>query len=359
MDFKSAKKSPTLKDIAKEAGVSNMTVHRYLNPRTRAQVASVKRARIEMALQKLGMPNPFAKKRRAFEKYRIGILTSLSKHVMQSGYHMGLLSGTLDRVFRTGHELEFFQLKENKTYDSIEEILAEYGVDGVLIITWRMDLEIIRLIEKAPASLPLIVFNDYYEKFPGNILYVDPKEGMNLAVSYLMEKKYKKIGLLARPTEITFEVGERKVRLPSIDGKDKRQGFIDAIKEKKLQFREDWIHECDSYKDTDGYNEMKAWIKEGKPKLPRAIICANDELALGAMKALKEVKLWCPEKMALVGYDDIERGRMVSPSLTTIRQPLYQMGQEAVDILIEKIEFQSKEPVQKQYAPELIVRQTA
>ena len=352
------KKKASLADIAKAAGVSKMTVSRYLNPRKRMEVAPVKRAKIEVAIQKLDYtPNIFARKRRALEKYRIGILTSLSKHIMQSGYHMGLVSGILDRVFRTGHELELFQLKDDRTYDNVEEILSEHGVDGLLIITWRMDLDIIRLIEKSRPSLPLIVFNDYYSKFPGNSLYVDPREGMELAVSYLAEKDYRKIGYLGRPNEIVFEVGERKVRLPSVDGKEKLEGFLEAMKEKKLLIRKQWIRECDSYKDSDGYNEMKTWIKEGK--LPRAIVCANDELALGAMRALKEVKMWCPEKMALIGYDDIERGRMVSPSLTTIRQPLYQMGQESVDILIEKIEFQGKEAVQKRYAPELIVRQTA
>ncbi len=352
------KKKASIADIAEAAGVSKMTVSRYLNPRKRTEVAPVKRAKIEMAMQKLDYtPNIFARKRRAQEKYKIGILTSLSKHIMQSGYHMGLLSGILDRVFRTGHELELFQLKEDRTYDNLEEILSEHGVDGLLIVTWRMDLETIRLIERTKPSLPLVVFNDYYQKFPGNILYVDPREGMELAVSYLAEKKYKKIGYLGRPTEIVFHIGERKVRLPSIDGKEKLEGFIEAMKEKKLLVKKEWLRECDSYKDTDGYNEMKAWIKEGK--LPKAIVCANDELALGAMKALKEVKMWSPEKMAIIGYDDIERGRVVSPSLTTIRQPLYQMGQEAVDILIEKTEFQGKEPVQKRYAPELIVRQTA
>src|SRR3989338_610521 len=203
MGSRNLKKKASLTDIAEAAGVSKMTVSRYLNPRKRMEVASVKRAKIEMAMQNLDYtPNIFARKRRAIEKYRIGILTSLSKHVMQSGYHMGLLSGTLDRVFRTGHELEFFQLKENKTYDSLEEILNEYAVDGVLIVTWRMDLELIRLVEKAPASLPLVVFNDYFSKFQGNNLYVDPKEGMKLAVTYLAEKNYRKVGYLGRPTEI-------------------------------------------------------------------------------------------------------------------------------------------------------------
>lgn len=358
MGSKNLKKKASLTDIAEAAGVSKMTVSRYLNPRKRMEVASVKRAKIEMAMQKLDYtPNIFARKRRAIEKYRIGILTSLSKHIMQSGYHMGLLSGILDRVFRTGHELDIFQLKENFPYNRLEEILSEHGVDGLLIVTWRMDLDLIKLVEKTSPKLPLLVFNDYYPKLNSNILYVDPREGMKLSVSYLAEKGYRKIGFLTRPSEITFKVQEKTIRLPSIDGQEKREGFIEAMKEKKFTVRNDWIRVCDSYKDTDSYNEMKKWIKEGK--LPRAIICANDEMALGAMKALKEAKLWCPEKMALVGYDDIERGRVVSPSLTTIRQPLYQMGQESVDVLIEKIEFQDKDPVQRRYVPELIARQTA
>ena len=358
MGSRNLKKKASLTDIAAAAGVSKMTVSRYLNPRKRMEVASVKRAKIEMAMQKLDYtPNIFARKRRAIEKYRIGILTSLSKHIMQSGYHMGLLSGILDRVFRTGHELDIFQLKENFLYNRLEEILSEHGVDGLLIVTWRMDRELIKLVEKTSPKLPLVVFNDYYPKLNSNILYVDPREGMKLSVSYLAEKGYRKIGFLTRPSEIIFKEDQKTIKLPSVDGREKLQGFIDAMKEKKLTVRNDWIRECISYKDTDSYNEMKEWIKEGK--LPRAIICANDEMALGAMKALKEAKLWCPEKIALVGYDDIERGRVVSPSLTTIRQPLYQMGQESVDVLIEKIEFQDKEPVQRRYVPELIARQTA
>ena len=105
MSSKHYKKKASLKDIAEAAGVSKMTVSRYLNPRKRMEVAPEKRAKIEMAIQKVDYtPNIFARKQRAREKYRIGILTSLSKHIMQSGYHMGLLSGILDRVFRTGHE---------------------------------------------------------------------------------------------------------------------------------------------------------------------------------------------------------------------------------------------------------------
>src|SRR5690349_13640811 len=125
---KHLKRKASLTDIAKAAGVSKMTVSRYLNPRKRMEVAPVKRAKIEVAIQKLDYtPNIFARKRRALEKYRVGILTSLSKHIMQSGYHMGLVSGILDRVFRTGHELELFQLKEDRTYDNVEEILSEHG----------------------------------------------------------------------------------------------------------------------------------------------------------------------------------------------------------------------------------------
>ena len=108
--------------------------------------------------------------------------------------------------------------------------------------------------------------------------------------------------------------------------------------------------------------EKSFWIKEPEGSQCRRcsgamvqLLSYYNEKAMGQLV----IRFWCPEKIALVGYDDIERGRVVSPSLTTIRQPLYQMGQESVDVLIEKIEFQDKEPVQRRYAPELIARQTA
>ncbi len=355
--FQSPKKRPSMKDVAREAGVSTMSVTRFLNTRKRMELSPETRARIELAIQKLAYaPSPFARKRNAREKYTFGLLTSLSKEIMKSGYHMGILGGIVDRVFQTGHAIKFFHYA-NRPYERLEEILYEQGVDGLLIITWRMEPSLVRLVGKSPVDLPLIIFNDYTEELKTNILYTDVRTGMKTAVSYLVSKGYSKIGLIKAPSELLFQNGGESEMLPSMDIQEKHKGFLAALKEYSLLKKQSWIRECPTYKESDAYTVMKKWIQTGN--LPEAIICTNDEMALGALKALKEAKLWCPEKIALMGFDDIDRGRCISPSLTTMRQPLHQMGSDAVDSLIDRIQFPEHKPIQKRYDAELVPRQTA
>ena len=98
-------------------------------------------------------------------------------------------------------------------------------------------------------------------------------------------------------------------------------------------------------------------IQNEKP-LPRAVLCFNDDIAIGAIKALKESWISCPGQVAVLGYDGIDRGKYVDPPLTTIRQPLGPMGEEMVRVLMGLIEGKLKGSVQKVFAPELVVRQS-
>jgi DNA-binding LacI/PurR family transcriptional regulator len=93
--------------------------------------------------------------------------------------------------------------------------------------------------------------------------------------------------------------------------------------------------------------------------LPRAVLCFNDDIAIGALKALKESWIKCPEEVAVIGYDGIERGKYVGPPLTTVRQPLERMGREMVNILAGIIEKKLQPPVQREFFPELVIRQSA
>ncbi len=102
---------------------------------------------------------------------------------------------------------------------------------------------------------------------------------------------------------------------------------------------------------------MKKWLRE--KNFPEAIVCGNDDLAFGALKALKESGKRAPQDMAVIGFDDNERAKSFSPPLTTLRQPLAQMGKDAVDILTRQIECPSSRPISKRYLPKLIVRKTA
>ncbi|HOW87074.1 MAG TPA: LacI family DNA-binding transcriptional regulator [Candidatus Omnitrophota bacterium] len=352
-----SKERPSIQDVAREAETSQATITRYLSPRTRHTVRADLRARIELAIQKLGYkPMAFARLRRALRKYNIGVLTSLSKDIIHSGYHMGIMAGIVDQIFRTGHDLKLFRMKE-KQLARAEDLFGEYGVDGLIVITWRFNPHLIHLIENCPADLPLVVMNDFESNLKTNILYTDVREGMKIAVSYLAGRGYKRIGYLARPKAAVFETDGKELHQNCVDAEEKLKGFQEGIKENKLLLKPQWIRECVTYREADAYNKMKEWIEEGN--LPRAICCGNDDIAIGALKALKEAKLWCPEKIALMGFDDIEKGKVISPSLTTVKQPLYQIGQDAVGLVIDKIEFGDEEAVQRRYVPEIVARQTA
>jgi len=98
---------------------------------------------------------------------------------------------------------------------------------------------------------------------------------------------------------------------------------------------------------------MKEWLRE--KDLPEAIVCGNDDLAFGALKAMKAAGKVLP----VIGFDDNKRAASFDPSLTTIRQPLRRMGKDAVDILVRQIKGSPGWPVSKKYLPKLIVRKSA
>ena len=357
MSFEKSKRKPTMADVAREAGVSRISVIRFFNTRKRMDISPETRAKIELAIQKLAYaPSPFARKRHPREKFTFGLLTSLSKEIMKSGYHMGILGGICDRVFKTGHALRFFHFSD-RPYERLEDIFFEQGLDGLLIITWRIEPSLIRLVEKCQANLPVVIFNDFDPALKASILYCDVCQGMKDSVAYLAGKGYKGIGLLKAPSEVLFKNSGKAEMIPSVDIQGKLEGFMEGMKNEGIRVRKSWICESASYHEDDAYQSMKDWISS--KTFPRAILCTNDEIALGALRALKEAKLWCPEKVALMGFDDSERSRFVSPSLTTVRQPLYQMGYDSVDILIDRVEYPNDKSIQKKFAPELMIRQTA
>ncbi len=350
------KKKSTTADVAREAGVGTTSVTRYFHPRKRLELTPQTRFLIECAVQKLRYsPRPYAREKKV-QQYTFGLLTSLSKDIFNSRYHTGILSGIFDRIGKTTHELKLILLK-NRHYERVEEILYDHGIDGLMILTWRIHPNVVKLVEESTGELPLVIFNDYDPKLRVNILYTDVREGMKKAVFHLFERGHREIGMLSGPTDILFKDGDKMLQVPSIDVREKRQGYIDAFEERGIKVLPDWIHECHSYTSGDGYAIMREWIKNGN--LPQAVVCANDEIALGALTALKEAKIACPEGLALIGFDDIEKAGLVSPSLTTVRQPLYQMGVDAVEVLIDRVKFPTKDAVQKSYLPELIPRQTA
>ena len=287
--------------------------------------------------------------------YIFGILTTPAKDIFHSNYHRGLLSGILPRIKTLKGRLKIIMMPSH-SYKSLQEILAENGLDGLLILTWRwIHPSIAKLLETTSHSRVLVV-NDPVPGLRVNCLYTDTDAGMAQAVAHLFKKGRRKIGMLHGPWEVPFKVGKRKVKVPFIDTRLKAQGFLRALKTRRIPCDQTWLRSGTANSEAEGYRVMKKWL--GEKNFPEAIVCGNDDLAFGALKALKEAGRRVPQDVAVIGFDDNERAKSFSPPLTTVRQPLGQMGKDAVDILVRQIDRPSPGPISKKYLPRLIVRKT-
>ncbi|HOW58404.1 MAG TPA: substrate-binding domain-containing protein [Candidatus Omnitrophota bacterium] len=288
-------------------------------------------------------------------RYTFGLLTTVSKDIFRSRYHAEILSGIFHRIGSLGHALKIFTLSDEPCL-SLERMLQRYDLDGLLILTWRwIRPDFAELIETTRHER-VLVFNDPVPGLQCNILYTDVEAGMAQAVEHLAKRGYRKIGMLHGPRDVIFKDKGKKIKSPFIDTHLKTEGFLRAMKAHRFQVRGSWIRETMANTEPEGYRVMRRWLRE--KKLPEAMICGNDDLALGVLEALKEFGKAVPRDLAVVGFDDNDHAKNSRPLLTTIRQPLFQMAQDAINILIKRIERPELAPATQKYPPKLIVRKT-
>ena len=275
----------------------------------------------------------------------IGLLTSFTPEIFKSEYHSRILAGIIDELRQTQYDVKFIMVKDEEYAESsLEIILAKYDVDGLLLLTWRIHP---RYIEEAhgASDLPVVIINDYTPELKANIIYCENKMGVELALGHLVNRGYKKIGMLQGPDEFSLDARERFLLFESM------------IKNYDIDFDERFFRKCEYFFEEDGYLKMTDII-QNESELPRAIVCFNDDLAIGALKALKESWISCPEQVAVIGYDGVEKGKYTNPPLTTVRQPLEKMGREMVRTVQGLIEGTLQPPVQIKFSPNLVIRQS-
>jgi LacI family transcriptional regulator, repressor for deo operon, udp, cdd, tsx, nupC, and nupG len=287
--------------------------------------------------------------------HAFGILTTPAKDIFHSNYHLGLLAGILPRIKAAKSRLKILMMP-SKPFRSFDVILNEHRLDGLLILTWRwIHPSVVRLVEKTRHAR-VVVVNDPVRGLRVNNVSTDTDAGMAQAVAHLVEKSRRRIGMLHGPWEVPFKVGAKQIKVPFIDTQLKVRGFLRALKARRMSCDPTWLRSGAANSEAEGYRVMKQWLRE--KDLPGAIVCGNDDLAFGAIKSLKEAGLRVPRDIAVIGFDDNDRAKSFSPPLTTIRQPLAQMGKDAVEILIRQIGRPTAKPISKQYLPKLIVRKT-
>lgn len=334
------KKAVTLDDISKKAEVSKMTVSRVLTGK--GQVAPKTKEKINKIIKELGyQPNLLARSLSSKKTSIIGVVLSKREHMFMFDYTTKVLSGIMDVAIDNDYQLMLCPISTDKdTKGEYERLVRSKMLDGVVLLKRKeSDPYISELID---LKFPFVMLN--YKKFSDTISFVDSENfhGAQIAVEHLYSKGHRKIAFV-------------RGRIGETNSNDRFLGYQGALSDLGLDFREEWVinGEFDqevAYKECDKLLNLE--------DVPTAIFCADDNMALGVMKRLNEMDVRIPEDMAIVGFDDIQFGSISSPTLTTIRQPIYEIGRRGMEVLMGLINNKDTSAVHELLPVELIKRES-
>ncbi|MDP2629299.1 MAG: LacI family DNA-binding transcriptional regulator [Candidatus Harrisonbacteria bacterium] len=349
----------TEETIAREAGVSPSSVSRFFDPTGQERLKPETRAKISPVVSKYDYePEKRVVWKRKYKTGVFGLLVPFSPDLFESFYHRKVLAGVMAAMEKSKYDLKLIPTRE-EDYNHMRGFLKKYLIDGLLVLTWRSHPNLISLVEAISKPFPVMLINDYDKSVRANFVYCDVAEGMKKAVDYLAGKGRRKIAFLKGPTFNKIGSGEHTAHVESLDTREKLEGFTAAMKAFNFDLKNEWILECHSYVRTEGYEKAKG-LFSGAEK-PNAVMCSNDTLAAGVLDYLNEQKIACPGEVSVIGFDGHEGSEFTDPPLTTIRQPLKEMGEKAGAQLIDIAEGRcfSSGALRFKFSPELVIRNSA
>ncbi len=324
---------PTIRDVARRAGVSISTVSRVLNDS--ASVNEVKRQLVLDAARELGYsPNPAARSLLGKRTGAIGVLLPF----VSAEFFSEFLTG-LDEAAQAN---DFFLLisTSHRHQDEFHAAIRamETRVDGLIV----MAPEINDGAAGVPEGVgPVVFVNTYVEDASLNVINFDNYGGSYELTRHLLDAGHRRIAIIKGP------VGAR-------DAFERLRGYRNAMAEKgvsdttELEFQGEYTQEA-------GYLSMKTILSEARP-LPTAVVCANDYCAMGALRALNEAGVGIPDDIAVAGFDGITSSQYTQPALTSVKVPMQTIGTQAVERLAEMVKHGGGSPIQETVPVEIVER---
>lgn len=326
----------TIKDVAAYAGVSITTVSYVINDNPLIKPAT--RRLVRNAIRDLAYhPNITARNLKANQSRMIGY----AWHVAEDPQHRNLL---LDQFLyelaqyseANGYHVLTFMQPNQFGIRAYEKLINSNRVDGVVLSDVAYDdLRVSKLLEM---KVPFAAYGKSDDALDFPYVEVDGNHGTQLAVDHLVSKGHERIAL------ITYLSGTRH-------GDQRTQGFLDAMQRANLPVVDTWLaHSSNTFEQSV---EATRQIMAGRPR-PTAIVCANDIMAFGAIRYIESLDLEVGTDIALTGYDDTTIAELMS--LTSIRQPIPQVAQGVIELLLAEINHQRPVEHHILLKPSLIVR---
>ncbi|SJL84176.1 substrate-binding domain-containing protein [Vibrio palustris] len=325
----------TMKDIAKQAGVSTSTVSHVIN-QTR-YVSDDIAERVNLAAKQLNYaPSALARSLKMNRTKTLGMLVTTSTNP----FFGEVVKGVERSCYQQGYNLILCNTEgdEQRMRASIDTLLQK-RVDGLMLMCTTLECQQVMDFERYP-DIPVVVMDwgptvDVSDKILDNSY-----QGGMMATQYLIDCGHKHIGCITGP-------------LSQHQALNRLQGYQAAMQQAGLVIKDEWVIES-NFECEGGYDAMNTLL--ACTSQPTALFASNDMMAMGAINAASKHQVAIPETISIIGYDDIRIAEFMTPALTTIHQPKYRLGKAAVEAVLARLQSADAKPQMIKLEPTLVER---
>ncbi|TXC90514.1 LacI family transcriptional regulator [Metabacillus litoralis] len=332
------------KDVARLAGVSEATVSRVFN--NISPLREQTKQKVLQAAKELNYhPNVIAQNFAKGKSNNIGVIVPYLPKVnlLSTHYFSELVSGIGARLGELGYGLLLIFQRPDERKDYVQ-LFHSQRVDGCIILGARHNQNELEAIEKLhQLKLPYCLINQAFSEQHFHFIDADHVDGSYQATTALLEKGFQQVLFLNGPLEFSNSL-------------DRLEGYNKALRQKGISLNEALIFEG-NYSRKSGYkagDKISTLLTKSK-----AILSANDRMAIGLMQKLNELGFHAGKDYAIIGYDNSEIAKMTTPSLSSVNVPLYEMGQLAAEKVLQSITHDINEQIMIKLSVSLIERESS
>jgi DNA-binding LacI/PurR family transcriptional regulator len=325
---------PTIRDVARQAGVSHQTVSRVINGS--ADVLPETRNLVEAAIEKLGYrPSAIA---RSMARGQTHTLACISPNLTDYTF-----ASVIEGAEMESRQHDYFMLSSSASdpeafHKLVEELVGHRRVDGLIVINPYAD----QRFEFIPEDFPVVFVGSRSRQKTISSVCLDDEKAAYEATRHLISLGHTQLAMVTGPMEEDCS-------------QDRALGYHRALQEAGLEVDETMIIEGD-WSATSGQDALLFFVEQGR--VPGAIFAQNDRMAMGVMHAARDVNLKVPAQLSVIGVDDMPLSSYFDPPLTTMRQDMPRIGQEASRILLDVIQEKNTALRELKLSAQLIERQS-
>jgi LacI family transcriptional regulator len=325
---------PTIREVAQKSGVSSATVSHVINGSR--YVSEEVQARVRAVMTEIGyQPNALARSLRRGESYTLGLILPDSGNPFFAEIARSIEAAAFD----SGYNIILCNTEENRNRESLYvEVLRNKQVDGIIFVATGDQTDAIPQFLRS--ELPVVLVDRHLPAIQSDEVMLDNHQGGYLAAQHLISLGHRRIGCIAGPSTVT----------PSTQ---RVTGYKSALADHGLPVDEALIMRGDFHPGS-GWTVTRTLLNVPDP--PTAIFACNDMMAIGALRAASECGRRVPADLAIVGFDNIELAAYTTPPLTTIGQPIQNMGRIAAKLIIERIKDRTLPPRCETLPAALVIR---